>query len=138
MYPSISIGGNEKMGVWVGYNDRMIWSPSLKTGHLFAAEIKALEQTVGQRSGISTTMSDTLEIDPPAFAAFIQAVLGLLEETNSGPLLAMTAGCLEVAIALNVKITGHWPEVSESLQPLVRRARTVMAARATQSVAVPA
>jgi hypothetical protein len=125
-----------KMGVWVGYHDRMIWSPSLKTGHLFSAEIKALEQTVGQPSGVTTTMSDTLEIDPPAFAAFIQAVLRLLEETDSGPLLAMAAGCLEVAIALNAKITGQWPEVSEPLQPLVGRAQSVMAALPTRAVAV--
>ena len=116
------------MGVWVGYNDQMIWSPSLKTGHLFAAEIQALEHVVGQPSGIVTTMSDTLEIDPPAFAAFIDAALRLLEETDSGPLLAMTGGCLEVAIALNAEITGHWPEMAGPLQPLVRRARKVMGA----------
>jgi hypothetical protein len=126
------------MGVWVGYNDQMIWSPSLKTGQLFSAEIQALEQVVGQRSGITTTMSDTLEIDPPVLTTFIQAALHLLEESNSGPLLAMTAGCLEVAIALNAKITGQWPSVAESLQPLVRRARTVMGALPGNAVALHA
>jgi len=126
------------MGVWVGYNDQMIWSPSLKTGHLFSAEIQAIEQVVGQWSGITTTMSDTLEIDPPALTTFIQAALRLLEESNSGPLLAMTAGCLEVAIALNAKITGQWPNVAESLQPLLRRARTVLGALPANAVALPA
>jgi hypothetical protein len=116
----------------------MIWSPSLKTGQLFSAEIQALEQVVGQRSGITTTMSDTLEIDPPVLTTFIQAALHLLEESNSGPLLAMTAGCLEVAIALNAKITGQWPSVAESLQPLVRRAQTVMGALPGNAVALHA
>jgi hypothetical protein len=124
------------MGVWVGYNNRMIWSPSLQTGQLFFAEIQALEQVVGQDSGVTSTMSDTLEIDPPAFAAFIQAAIQLLEETDSGPLLAMTTGCLEVAIALNAKITGRWPEVEEAPQPIIRRARMVMGALPANAVAV--
>lgn len=116
----------------------MIWSPSLEAGHLFFSEMEALEHVVGQRSGITTTMSDTIEIDPPAFALFIQTVLQLLEETDSGPLAAMTAGCLEVAIALNAKITGQWPEVSEPLKPLVQHAQTVMHALPAEAIALRA
>jgi hypothetical protein len=114
------------MGVWVGYNDRMIWSPGLMAGHLFIDEMSAIAKTIGQESGIVVTMSDTVEIDPPAFASFIQAVLRTLEETSNGPLFAMSAGCIEVAIALNAKLTGEWPTVSARLQPLVDQARTVL------------
>lgn len=114
------------MGVWVGYNDRMVWSPGLMAGHLFIAEMDAIARVAGRESGIVVTMSDTVEIDLPAFAAFIEAILRILEETNNGPLVAMASGCVEVAIALHAKITGEWPAVSARLRPIVERAHTVL------------
>jgi hypothetical protein len=119
------------MGMIVECNDQEIWSPSLRVGALFLEEIRAVERLVDQKSGVETPLADMLEIDAATFDAFVDRVLQAMEATNNGPLFAMVAGCLKVAIALRARITGRWPEVSPRLQPLVADARTVMHALST-------
>ena len=126
-----------KMGMIVECNGQQLWSPSLQVGRLFADQMKAIERLVDQQSGVDGALADTMEIDAPAFEAFIQRALQTLEGANNGPLLAMAAGCLEVAIALNVKITGRWPDVSERLKPLVTHAQTVMQAASAEATPPP-
>lgn len=116
------------MGVIVECTGQEVWAPSGRVGRLFAEQIKALEPVVGQPSGVEASAADTLEIDAPAFDGFVRAALQTLETTNNGPLFAMTAGCVEVAVALNARITGRWPDVSDRLRPLVIHAQTVLRA----------
>ncbi len=71
-------------------------------------------------------MADTLEVDGPVFNEFIKRALDMLDTTNNGPLFVMSSGCLQVAIALDARITGQWPAVSAKLERLVTNARTVM------------
>lgn len=117
------------MGISIECQGQVLWAPSNRVGYLFADQIKALERVVDQASGLAFYLEDSADIDPVIFQAFLQAVLRALGSTNNGPLLAMAAGCTEIAIALNAKITGAWPEaVSTQLQPIVEGARTVLQA----------
>jgi len=120
------MGVKIQMGIIVECNGQELWSPSLRVGNLFFAQIQAVEQALDIKSGVNTFIADTLEIDSPTFNLFVNAALHKLETTNNGPLFAMTAGCLEIAIAINAQITGEWPEVSERLKPLILKAKTVM------------
>jgi hypothetical protein len=114
------------MGIVVRCEGQEIWSPSLRVGNLFFDEIKALECALDQKSGIESFLADTLDIDAPVLGAFIESALRTLDMTNNGPLLALFSGCLQVAIALNVRITKRWPVVSDRLRSLIGQAETVM------------
>lgn len=116
------------MSTIVECNGQELWSPSLRIGNLFFDQIKALEQVLDINSGVDSFIADTLEIEAPTFDAFINAALHTLATTNNSLLFAMTTGCLEVAIAINAQITGQWTEVSERLQYLLLKAKTVMSA----------
>jgi len=114
------------MSVIVECNGKEIWSPSLRVGNLFFEQIRALENTLELESGVDSPLADTYEIDAVTFDTFIKQNLQILETTNNGSLFTLMTGCLEIAIALNAKITGQWPSVSERLNPLVVRAKTAM------------
>lgn len=114
------------MGIVVEYDGNELWSPSLRVGNLFVDQIRSLESIVGEKSGIEFSMADTLEVDGPVFNEFIKRALDMLDTTNNGPLFVMSSGCLQVAIALDARITGQWPAVSAKLERLVTNARTVM------------
>jgi hypothetical protein len=116
------------MGVIVECGGLEVWAPSGRVGRLFAEQIRALEPVVGQPSGVEFSAADTLEIEAPTFDGFVRVALQTLETTNNGPLFAMAAGCVEVAVALNARITGQWPDVSDRLRPLVTHAQTVLQA----------
>jgi hypothetical protein len=68
---------------------------------LFFNQIKALEQVFNINNGVDSFIADTLQVYAPTFDAFIRAALDTLETINNSPLFAMTAGCLELAIAIN-------------------------------------
>jgi hypothetical protein len=114
------------MSVIVECNKKEIWSPSLRVGNLFFDQIKALEKTLELESGVCSPLADTYEIDAATFDTFIKQSLEILETTNNGSLFTLMTGCLEIAIALNAKITGQWPSVSERLNPLLVRAKTAI------------
>jgi hypothetical protein len=116
------------MGVIVECRGREVWAPSGRVGRLFAEQIKSLESVVGQPSGVESSAADTLEIDASIFEGFVRAALQTLETTNNGSLFAMAAGTVEVAVALNARITGQWPDVSDRLRPLVIHAQAVLQA----------
>ena len=126
------------MGITVRCNSQVVWSPGYMAGNLFADEMEALERITGMRSGVAFRVSEILDIDAPTFSTFIASVLQFLDQTNNGPLVAMASGCVAVAIALNAQITGQWPVVSDRLEPLVQRARTVLEAIPPGTPLVPA
>ncbi|ELR97132.1 DUF6086 family protein [Gloeocapsa sp. PCC 73106] len=114
------------MSVLIECNGKELWSPSLRVGNLFFDQLKALEKVLGLESGVYASLADTYKIDAVIFNTFVKKILQTLETTNNGPLYVLMAGCLEIAIALNAKITGEWPLVSERLNPLVLKAKTAM------------
>lgn len=114
------------MGMTVTCRGDVVWSPGESAGRLFLDGIQSLERMVGRPSGVVEPVTELVEIDIASLGSFIAQVLGCLDRTNSGPLFAMTEGCLAVAIALHAQVTGTWPDVSTRLQHVVARARTVM------------
>jgi len=116
----------QAMGISVLVDRRNIWNPSLAVGNLFFDQIQAMEQRLNLKSGVECVLDDELQISPGLFGAFVDDTLKILRETNNGPLFALCAGCAQVCIALNAKITGQWPATSDRLQSLVAGAKTVM------------
>jgi hypothetical protein len=114
------------MGISVECQGKEIWSPSLRVGNLFFAQIQALEKVIGKKSGVEFFLADCLDIEAKVFDDFIQACLVYLENTNNTALFAMSSGCLEIAIALNMQITGKLPVASPRLSVLLERAAKVM------------
>lgn len=98
------------------------------SGYLFTDQLRALERALKMESGLRFSVEDTASIDGPQFHVFVDSLLELLDSTNNGPLFAMASGCAAVAIALNAKITGNWPDVQGQALPIVERAHHVMAA----------
>ena len=117
------------MGFRVHCGNREVWLPSLTVGFLYLDQVQALERAFGLNSGVQSTVSDEIEIDAEAFGEFLKTVLGALQETNNDPLVALAAGCIEVSLALNAKITGAWPKVPRGLEFLLAEARNVMLPR---------
>jgi hypothetical protein len=97
-------------------------------GQLFFDEVTALERTFGLKSGIQSVLADELEIEPYELNEFVRGVLVALERSNNGPLIALTSGCVQIAIALNAEITGEWPQVPQRLGDLLAGSRHVMRA----------
>ena len=114
------------MSIIIESNGKEIWSPSLKVGKLFFDQVKSLEINIDYKSGINIYVADTYEIDAKIFDEFINRLLNVLDSTNNGPYFTLLSGTIEILIALNHKITGVWPMVSEKLTPLLRSAKIVM------------
>ena len=118
--------GVTAMGMIFECDGQEIWSTSLGVGNLFLAQIRAIESLLGTKSGVDSFLADTVEIDASLFNSFIGNAMQTLESTNNAPLFALMAGCLEIAIALNTKITDQLPDTSEKLMPLLTKAKSVM------------
>ncbi|MBV8437896.1 MAG: hypothetical protein JOY95_10325 [Silvibacterium sp.] len=114
------------MGIVVFSEGREVWSPSLKVGALFMAQISALEKAFDVKSGIISPLADELEIDASTFVAFVQKVMDSLTQTNNRSLIVLSAGCLQVAIALIFQITGIWPAIPKYLDSFLGDAHKVM------------
>ena len=117
------------MGFSVHCGTREVWLPSLAVGFLYLDQVQALERAFKVKSGVQSTVADEIEINAEGFGEFVKTVLGALQETNNGPLVALSAGCIEVSLALNAYITEAWPTVPEGLEFLLAEARNVMLPR---------
>jgi len=122
------------MGISVYCGTREVWAPSQAVGILYWEQVQALERAFRVKSGVESPVGDEIQIDAEVFGEFLKTVLGALQETNNGPLLALSAGCIEVSLALNAYITGDWPTVPEGLEFLLAEAKNVMRLR---KVALP-
>lgn len=110
------------MGIIVICDERPIWEPSLAVGRLFIAEIRALEEMIGLKSGFSDIVSDEVSLDETLLAAFLDVTGRRLAETNNGPLKILSAGCIQIAIALYACAAGEWIALPESLNVIERGA----------------
>ena len=125
------------MGISVYCGTREVWAPSQAVGILYWEQVQALERAFRVKSGVQSPnveFADELQIDAEVFGEFLNTVLRALQETNNGPLLGLSAGCIEVSLALNAYITGDWPTVPEGLEFLLAEAKNVMRLR---KVALP-
>jgi hypothetical protein len=114
------------MSIVVYSEGRVIWSPALRVGRLFADEMSALERVVQMPSGFVLDAADEVHLVAPRFTVFVDALLEQLEEASRGDLLAMMLGPTQVAVALLHRVTGTWPEASGRLEPMIREAATLL------------
>lgn len=124
------------MGFYVHSGTRELWLPSLTVGFLYLDQVQALERAFRVKSGVESSEADDIKIDAEVFGEFIKAVLRELQETNNGPLVGLSAGCIEVCLALNAKITGAWPTVPKGLEFLLAEAKNVMLPRANIGISL--
>ena len=117
------------MGFSVECGTRVLWLPAQTVGYLYLDQMQALERAFKVKSGVQSTVADEIKIDAEVFGEFLKTVLGELQKTNNGPLVGLSAGCIEVSLALNSYITGAWPTVPEGLEFLLAEARNVMLPR---------
>ena len=115
--------------VYCGTRERVDWNPALTVGFLYLDQVQALERAFRVKSGVESPVGDEIHIDAEVFGEFLKTVLGALQETNNGPLVALSAGCIEVSLALNAYITGAWPTVPKGSEFLLAEARNVMLPR---------
>ena len=110
------------MSIYIKCAGRSIWNPSSAVGFCFVDQIRSLEKMLAFESGVSPSINDEVDINLAIFEDFVSAALDRLERTNHGELFALTAGCLQICIALNWKMGGKLPPVSPKLKPLLEGA----------------
>ena len=121
--------GFDVFSVYCGTRERVDWNPALTVGFLYLDQVQALERAFRVKSGVESPVGDEIQIDAEVFGEFLKTVLGALQETKNGPLFGLSAGCIEVSLALNFYITGAWPTVPEGLEFLLVEAKNVMLPR---------
>lgn len=70
------------MSQYYKLGDRTLWNPSNGASRLFMSHVTVYQTQVGLPSGISPTDADERQIDPIAFAAFVDALLAWHSETR--------------------------------------------------------
>jgi hypothetical protein len=114
------------MSLIVESEGQELWSPSLQTGRLFEEQVRALERLTGMESGVSPIVSDEIRIDAGRFRVFVESCLQLLAETNNGPLYAMSAGSIQVIVALYRRLFHQSPPAPGRTRSLVSAADRAM------------
>ena len=115
--------------VYHGSPKQVIWLPAQTVGHLYLDQVQALERAFRVKSGVESSVADEIKIDAEVFGEFLKTVLGELQKTKNGPLVGLSAGCIEVCLALHAYITGAWPTVPKGLEFLLAEAKKVMLPR---------
>jgi hypothetical protein len=81
--------------------DLVLWNPSTAVAQLFARMTEAMVPVAGCPSGVGPDSGqDEYEIDPEAFAAFVDALTVRYLSTSHPVLTAMLAGYLPAAMVL--------------------------------------
>ncbi|MCF2130476.1 DUF6086 family protein [Strepomyces sp. STD 3.1] len=62
--------------------DRTLWNPSNGASRLFMSQVTVYQADVGLPSGIGPMEADECQIDPVAFAAFVDALLAWHSQTG--------------------------------------------------------
>jgi hypothetical protein len=118
------------MGIIIQTKEKILWEPSQFVGRVFVAQIHALEEVYGYRSGVSHIVADEVEIDEGNLDRFLDDILQDLALTTNNVAYSMITGCLAIAIALNFKANGKLPEVPEKsharLDNILIQAHTIL------------
>jgi hypothetical protein len=115
----------KKMGYTVYCKNQNVWNPSLAVGNYFLSNLQNLEKLIGIKSGITSLIADSIEIESRELSIFVNNLSDYIEKTNNTQLLAMIAGISEIILALNAKINNDFPEMTERNRGLVERSKKV-------------
>ncbi|GLP66363.1 hypothetical protein TUSST3_29830 [Streptomyces sp. TUS-ST3] len=80
--------------------DRTLWNPSNGASRLFMSQVIVYEAEVGLPSGIGPMEADECQIDPIAFAAFVDALLAWHGETRHAVMATLSEGFVATVLAL--------------------------------------
>ncbi|WP_331733892.1 DUF6086 family protein (plasmid) [Streptomyces sp. NBC_01220] len=88
------------MSQYYDLGDRTLWNPSNGTSRLFMSQVTVYQAEVGLPSGIGPMESDECQIDPVAFAAFVDALLAWHSKTRHAVMATMSEGFVATVLAL--------------------------------------
>lgn len=106
------------MSQYYDLGDRTLWNPSNGASRLFMSQVTVYQAEVGLPSGIGPMEADECEIDPVAFAAFVDALLAWHSKTRHAVMATMSEGFVATVLALaeiaNIEVSWQGAERAES------------------------
>ncbi|MEV0568441.1 DUF6086 family protein [Dactylosporangium sp. NPDC050588] len=111
------------MSQYFQVGDLVLWNPAQTVALLFARMTEAMVLVAECPSGVGPDVGrDEYEVDPDAFAAFVDALTARYLSTNHPILTAMLEGYLPAALVM-VQRSGR--DVPALVQPIVRNNRDI-------------
>ncbi|MFI8007869.1 DUF6086 family protein [Streptomyces sp. NPDC086010] len=99
------------MSQYYKLGDQTLWNPSNGASRLFMSQVTVYQAEVGLPSGIGLMEDrDECQIDPIAFAAFVDALLAWHSKTRHAVMATLSEGFVATVLALADKanIEVHW------------------------------
>ncbi|MEU4031271.1 DUF6086 family protein [Streptomyces anulatus] len=91
------------MSQYYKLGDQTLWNPSNGASRLFMRQVILYEAEVGLVSGVGPMEADECRIDPVAFAAFADALLGWHGRTRHAVMATLSEGFVATVLALAEK-----------------------------------
>ncbi|MEU0558176.1 DUF6086 family protein [Dactylosporangium sp. NPDC006015] len=111
------------MSQYFQVGDLVLWNPASTVAKLFARMTEAMVPVAGCPSGVGPDLGrDEYEVDPDAFAAFVDALTARYLATNHPILTAMLEGYLPAALVM-VRRSGR--DVPALARPVARDNRDI-------------
>ncbi|MFB6565283.1 DUF6086 family protein [Streptomyces sp. NPDC056400] len=88
------------MSQYFDMGDETLWNPSNGASRMFRRQVAVFEAELGLGSGIGPMENDECQIDPVAFAAFVEALLVQHRRTSHAILLALSEGFTASVVVL--------------------------------------
>ncbi|WP_225891209.1 DUF6086 family protein [Streptomyces dioscori] len=106
------------MSQYYDLGDRTLWNPSNGASRLFMNQITVYQAEVSLPSGIGPMEADECQIDPIAFAAFVDALLAWHSGTRHAVMATLSEGFVATVLALaeaaNIEVDWQAAERAES------------------------
>ncbi|WP_328936474.1 DUF6086 family protein [Streptomyces tauricus] len=106
------------MSQYYDLGDRTLWNPSDGASRLFMSQVTVYQAEVGVPSGIGPMEADECQIDPIAFAAFVEALLAWHANTRHAVMATLSEGFVATVLALaekaNIEVSWEAAERAES------------------------
>ncbi|MFE7358218.1 DUF6086 family protein [Streptomyces sp. NPDC057543] len=106
------------MSHYYDLGDQTLWNPSNGASRLFLSQVTVYQTEVGLPSGIGPMEADECQIDPIAFAAFVDALLAWHSKTRHAIMATLSEGFVATVLALaekaNIEVNWQAAERAES------------------------
>ncbi|WP_405691229.1 DUF6086 family protein [Streptomyces sp. NBC_00057] len=106
------------MSQYYKLSDQTLWNPSNGASRLFMSHVTVYQAEVGLPSGIGPMEADECQIDPIAFAAFVDALLAWHSKTRHAIMATLSEGFVATVLALaekaNIEVNWQAAERAES------------------------
>ncbi|WP_328839521.1 DUF6086 family protein [Streptomyces europaeiscabiei] len=106
------------MSQYYDLGDRTLWNPSNGASRLFMSQVTVYQAEVGLPSGIGPMEADECQIDPIAFATFVDALLAWHGKTRHAVMATMSEGFVATVLALaetaNIEVSWQAAKRAES------------------------